>query len=351
MSHDTAVAELPALAAPPATATFGARALAVVVDTSLLGLVTWVVAPGAVAPSLWPGLGAREPSTPPEVASVSSGPPVAVLVAVLVLAALQAWTGATVGKRALGIVVVDGDTGRPVGMLRTVWRQVLHLADAILLVGYLRPLWEARRRTFADSLARTVVVVSPWRPPWGGGATSDRWSRGIALGLTALALAGALPVAGATTVDVVDQPCVVTQGPVGAEATVRVTVHRSWETRLGVRRDVPHGPAPWEVAWRVGTAALDGAAVAASHDDVRVDAQVRVVAGAADGSTWSGSTSATTQDVGDGTVEHLGVVGRDAEPVDGTYEVTSDLVVDGTTVATCVTSVVLDPADLAAAGR
>lgn len=42
--------------------------------------------------------------------------------------------------------------------MRTVLRSLAHLLDGILLVGYLRPLWHAERRTFADSILGTVVL-------------------------------------------------------------------------------------------------------------------------------------------------------------------------------------------------
>lgn len=80
------------------------------------------------------------------------------------LFALQGWTGATPGKRTVGIVVVHDTTGRPAGLVRTVLRHLAHLLDAILYIGFLRPLWHAQRRTFADSVCSTVVLHQV-RPP------------------------------------------------------------------------------------------------------------------------------------------------------------------------------------------
>ena len=40
-----------------------------------------------------------------------------------------------------------------------------HLLDAILLVGYLRPLWNPRRQTFADSIVGTLAVQTREPPP------------------------------------------------------------------------------------------------------------------------------------------------------------------------------------------
>ncbi|PRC50007.1 hypothetical protein C6A85_71775, partial [Mycobacterium sp. ITM-2017-0098] len=48
--------------------------------------------------------------------------------------------------------------GAPVGVVRLAARDLAHLLDtAALFVGWLWPLWDRRRRTFADLLARTEV--------------------------------------------------------------------------------------------------------------------------------------------------------------------------------------------------
>jgi Mce-associated membrane protein len=87
------------------------------------------------------------------------GPLVLVPVTALaVLLVLQGTTGWTPGKLVLGIRVVREEEHRPAGLWRTSARWVLHLLDAILLIGYLRPLWHPRRQTFADGIVHTVVV-------------------------------------------------------------------------------------------------------------------------------------------------------------------------------------------------
>lgn len=80
---------------------------------------------------------------------------------VLVLAALvgQGRTGQTRGKRRLDIRLVRERDGHSVGAALSLVRAVLHLLDTLLLLlGWLRPLWNRKRQTIADSLARTVVV-------------------------------------------------------------------------------------------------------------------------------------------------------------------------------------------------
>jgi hypothetical protein len=55
--------------------------------------------------------------------------------------------------------VVDGKTWRPIGFAASMLRQAVHLVDAIIcFVGFLFPLWDAKRQTLADKLMNTVCV-------------------------------------------------------------------------------------------------------------------------------------------------------------------------------------------------
>lgn len=68
-------------------------------------------------------------------------------------------TGWTLGRALFGIAVRRGDADLSVGVLRLTLRELAHLLDTlVLLVGWLWPLWDRRRRTFADLLARTDVL-------------------------------------------------------------------------------------------------------------------------------------------------------------------------------------------------
>ncbi|WP_329565352.1 RDD family protein [Kitasatospora sp. NBC_01266] len=74
-------------------------------------------------------------------------------------AAERGRTGQSLGQRLLRIVTVDEDTGRPVGVARSLVRSALHVADiAPGFFGCFRPLVHYRRQTFADQISRTVVV-------------------------------------------------------------------------------------------------------------------------------------------------------------------------------------------------
>jgi Mce-associated membrane protein len=66
-------------------------------------------------------------------------------------------TGWSLGRAVFGIAVRKRD-GSPVGITRLAARDLAHLLDtAALFIGWLWPLWDRRRRTFADLLLRTEV--------------------------------------------------------------------------------------------------------------------------------------------------------------------------------------------------
>ncbi|MEI2809768.1 MAG: RDD family protein [Nocardioides sp.] len=71
----------------------------------------------------------------------------------------QGKTGQTIGKSALGITLIGDQTRQPIGAGRNFLRQLAHFVDQILCyIGYLWPLWDAKRQTFADKIMNTIVV-------------------------------------------------------------------------------------------------------------------------------------------------------------------------------------------------
>lgn len=63
--------------------------------------------------------------------------------------------GRSLGRAVFGIAVVDRN-GEPVGLRRLLLRDLAHLLDtAAMFAGRLWPLWDSRRRTFADRLSHT----------------------------------------------------------------------------------------------------------------------------------------------------------------------------------------------------
>ena len=70
---------------------------------------------------------------------------------------LPAMTGWSLGRALFGIRVTRRDGGE-VGLWRLLARDLAHLLDTLpLFIGWLWPLWDRRRRTFADLLLRTEV--------------------------------------------------------------------------------------------------------------------------------------------------------------------------------------------------
>jgi uncharacterized RDD family membrane protein YckC len=69
---------------------------------------------------------------------------------------LQGTTGRSLGRRVGNSRLVMMQTGQPVGFGRAVLRQICHLLE--FGIGYLWPLWDGKRQTFADKIVGTVVV-------------------------------------------------------------------------------------------------------------------------------------------------------------------------------------------------
>lgn len=68
-------------------------------------------------------------------------------------------SGQTVGKRALGIRVIDFSGGGPIGFGRAIIRYFGRWVSAIvLLLGYFWMLWDRERQTWHDKFANDVVV-------------------------------------------------------------------------------------------------------------------------------------------------------------------------------------------------
>lgn len=71
----------------------------------------------------------------------------------------QGTTGSSIGKGIMKFKVVSEETGQPIGFGMSIVRQLAHFVDAIICyVGYLFPLWDAKRQTIADKLMKTVCL-------------------------------------------------------------------------------------------------------------------------------------------------------------------------------------------------
>ena len=71
----------------------------------------------------------------------------------------QGTTGSSIGKSIMKFKVVSEKTGQPIGFGLSIVRQLAHIVDgAICYIGFLFPLWDAKRQTIADKIMTTVCL-------------------------------------------------------------------------------------------------------------------------------------------------------------------------------------------------
>jgi len=154
------------------------RVLAMVIDTlvQLVGLIPYVVgvvlfvvgAPDSAYDSGTSQLDYAPPADPGNTGLMVLGGALVVL-GFLLMFAIQIWnrafkqgrTGQSIGKKAMGIRLVDEHSGQPIGAGMAFVRDLAHTLDGFAYVGYLWPLWDDKRQTFADKILNTVVVEVP----------------------------------------------------------------------------------------------------------------------------------------------------------------------------------------------
>jgi uncharacterized RDD family membrane protein YckC len=74
----------------------------------------------------------------------------------------QGQTGQSIGKGVLGIKIIREADGGVLGIGMTFIRQIVHIVDSLpCYLGYLWPLWDAKRQTFTDKILSTVVIEVP----------------------------------------------------------------------------------------------------------------------------------------------------------------------------------------------
>ena len=74
-------------------------------------------------------------------------------------------SGQTIGKRILGIRVIDFRTGGPIGYGRAVIRYIGQIISSwICYLGFLWMLWDREKQTWADKMATSVVVPVEYYP-------------------------------------------------------------------------------------------------------------------------------------------------------------------------------------------
>jgi uncharacterized RDD family membrane protein YckC len=103
-------------------------------------------------------------STPDfETAAVAMIIGLSVILASLAWVAYNRWmiagkTAQSLGKRMTKIKLIGEETNTPIGAKNAFIRDLVHILDALSLVGYLCPLWDDKKQTFADKVMRTIVV-------------------------------------------------------------------------------------------------------------------------------------------------------------------------------------------------
>jgi uncharacterized RDD family membrane protein YckC len=109
--------------------------------------------------------------------ALSSGSPfhfegggaVAVIIGLSVMLASLPWVaynrwiiagraGQSLGKRVTKIRLIGEETHAPIGALNAFIRDLVHILDWLTVVGYLWPLWDDKKQTFADKIMKTIVV-------------------------------------------------------------------------------------------------------------------------------------------------------------------------------------------------
>ncbi|MFZ3467940.1 RDD family protein [Streptomyces sp. 4.24] len=71
-------------------------------------------------------------------------------------------TGQTIGKKVVGISLRREMDGNTLGFGMAFVRKLAHFLDSFACyLGFLWPLWDAKKQTFADKVCSTVVIVVP----------------------------------------------------------------------------------------------------------------------------------------------------------------------------------------------
>src|SRR5215203_1646608 len=71
----------------------------------------------------------------------------------------QGNTGQSIGKSVMKFKVISEKTGQPIGFGLSIVRQIAHAVDSIVCyIGWLFPLWDAKRQTLADKIMTTICV-------------------------------------------------------------------------------------------------------------------------------------------------------------------------------------------------
>lgn len=75
---------------------------------------------------------------------------------------IEGGKGQSLGKKVLHLHLLSEKTGQPIGTANAFLRDVAHIIDGVICyVGFLFPLWDAKRQTLADKIMSTIVTQDP----------------------------------------------------------------------------------------------------------------------------------------------------------------------------------------------
>jgi uncharacterized RDD family membrane protein YckC len=155
---------------------FGQRALAYLVDIALtmIGLIPVVLgiimiaiaAPSDVDIDQF-GNTTTSGDSNPALAAIGG---LLIALGVLIAIGISIWnrvfkmgrTGQSVGKKVIGLYLLDDKTGQPVGAGMTFLREIVNgLVNQVLYIGWLWMLWDADKQTLGDKAVHSSVVNVP----------------------------------------------------------------------------------------------------------------------------------------------------------------------------------------------
>ncbi|MDQ8704260.1 RDD family protein [Streptomyces sp. LHD-70] len=133
----------------PQYAHWGLRAGGLIVDGLVFGV--------AYIPAL---IGIAIAQDSPEFATILSILGFVLLVGLAIYQLIQEGkTGQTIGKKALGIRLLRETDGQPLGVGMAFVRRLAHFLDSLACyLGWLWPLWDAKKQCFADKVCGSIVV-------------------------------------------------------------------------------------------------------------------------------------------------------------------------------------------------
>lgn len=157
------------------TASFGQRALALIIDSliSMIGLIPMVIgvimlAMGLPTDTYVDEFGMTQATGGNSGLAITGG--VLIGFGALVALAITLWnrvfkmgrTGQSVGKKVIGLKLIDDKTGQPIGAGSCFLRELVSsIVNQVIYLSYLWMLWDADKQTLADKAVHSTVVVLP----------------------------------------------------------------------------------------------------------------------------------------------------------------------------------------------